>query len=154
MRERHPLLGQTLELFSWTHRQEILHLTLILPDGTRALIPAAWTDLDMTNLRDHPSKDQVSEQGTLGSLSDLLHARKVVDSFLRKLNPFDQTPVSPSKEESGHARSAVPLAKRRTNLPKTKHLGGPQSRDTKNSDQHVGQADQPGSLPMSRGGKP
>jgi hypothetical protein len=32
-------------VLGWCHRRSELHLTLVLPDGTRSLIPAAWTDL-------------------------------------------------------------------------------------------------------------
>jgi len=34
-----------LDVLGHIHRNGILHLNLILPDGTRSLIPVAWTDL-------------------------------------------------------------------------------------------------------------
>src|SRR3989442_9965227 len=40
VRDRHPFEGQTLELLGWSHRHGSLYLLLVLPDGTRSLIPA------------------------------------------------------------------------------------------------------------------
>ncbi|MEJ7715341.1 MAG: hypothetical protein WKF40_06415 [Thermoleophilaceae bacterium] len=51
-----------------------LGLILVLPDGSRSLIPAAWTDLEA------PAGATVA--GTLGSLGDLLAARRVLDGLL------------------------------------------------------------------------
>jgi hypothetical protein len=48
LRERHPLQGQSLEVLGWAQRNESLHLTLVLPDGTRSFIPAQWTDLEIS----------------------------------------------------------------------------------------------------------
>jgi hypothetical protein len=45
VRPKHPLEGQTLGVLGWSHRQGRLHLLLVLPDGSRSFIPAAWTDL-------------------------------------------------------------------------------------------------------------
>ena len=45
VRKRHPCEGQLLDVVGGAHRRGILVLTLVLPDGTRSLIPAAWTDL-------------------------------------------------------------------------------------------------------------
>jgi hypothetical protein len=45
VRRRHPFEGQALEIFACVQRRGLLHLVLVLPDGTRALLPAAWTDL-------------------------------------------------------------------------------------------------------------
>ena len=77
----------------------MLQLTLVLPDGSRSLIPAAWTDLAS------PSDDRPSSGGVLGSLADLLHARKVVDSLLHKFDASEAT--IPVKEERRRATATT-----------------------------------------------
>ena len=61
------------------HRHNSLELCLVLPDGSKSLIPAAWTDLEQI-------PEPQGESGTLGSLSDLLHARSVVDRLVHHLD--------------------------------------------------------------------
>ena len=50
---------------SWT-------FILVLPDGSRTLIPASWTDLDPSAPR------EATPLATLGSVADLLHAGRVL----------------------------------------------------------------------------
>jgi hypothetical protein len=38
--------GRSLEVLGFSRRRGVLHLLLVLPDGSRSLIPAAWTDLE------------------------------------------------------------------------------------------------------------
>src|SRR5246127_5782835 len=71
VRSRHPFEGSSLNLLGWCHRRGELHLTLVLPDGIRALVPAAWTDL-----RPAPSSPgQRAQSATLAHCSHLLQAR-------------------------------------------------------------------------------
>ena len=46
MRGRHAWEGRALELMGWMRRHGRLELILVLPDGSRLLVPAAWTDLE------------------------------------------------------------------------------------------------------------
>ncbi len=55
-------------------RRGVLELLLVLPDGSRSLIPAGWTDLEPPA---HPAP-----AGTLASVEDLLRARRLVDGLL------------------------------------------------------------------------
>ena len=120
IREHHPFQGQTLEVYGRTHRKGVLLLNLILPDGSRSLIPASWTDLELRSpIAGH------QPPATIGALPDLLHARKVVDSLLRKLDDSEQII---SVEERKHAQATTPLARSRT----TEHLGRSRSRNPKN----------------------
>ena len=153
VRDHHPLQGQVLELFSWCHRQGNLYLTLVLPDGSRSLIPAVWTDLNR-NLQTSCSDDGRSISATLGSLSHLLHARKVVDSLLRKLEPSDQAPLIHSKEERRRATPTRPLARSGKTASGTGHLARPRPRDKSNGHRHPGQADPQGGSPKNSGGQP
>ncbi|MGH2715464.1 MAG: DUF5372 family protein [Thermoleophilaceae bacterium] len=70
VRARHPLEGRSLELIGWMRRGGSLGLILVLPDGSRALIAAAWTDLE--------APATPARAGTLASLEDLLRARRLV----------------------------------------------------------------------------
>ena len=79
IRNRHPLQGQSLEVLGWIHRNGILHLTLVLPDGSRSLIPADWTDLNECNST--PTGRRLASN-VIATTSHLLHARKIVDALL------------------------------------------------------------------------
>ena len=48
-------------------RHGMLELLLVLPDGSKSLVPAAWTDAQPS------SGDDAGPVATLGSLADLLH---------------------------------------------------------------------------------
>ena len=61
------------------HKEGRLYLMLILPDQSRAHIPAGWTDLAGT------SQAHRLQSTHLASLDDLLQARLVVDALLRRL---------------------------------------------------------------------
>jgi hypothetical protein len=54
-----------------------LHLLLILPDQTRGLIPTDWTDFATG---DAPASTTPTSDA-LGSLTDLLHARLIIDAL-------------------------------------------------------------------------
>ena len=58
-------------------------MILILPDGSKSLIPADWTDLPSAAQPQKGSSAQTA--ATLGSLEDLLHARTVVDALLSRI---------------------------------------------------------------------
>jgi hypothetical protein len=87
------LQAHSLELVGWMRRRGRLDLLLVLPDGSRALIPAAWTDLEA------PVEPARAE--ALASLDDLLQARRLLDGLLRRavLAGEDDRPV-PSGEEA------------------------------------------------------
>jgi hypothetical protein len=129
------------------------YLTLVLPDESRSFIPAAWTDMDMNNFQ-YSSYDRRLTSAVLGSLSLLLHARKVVDSLLRKIDASEQAPTIPSKEEKKRAKTTHPLARRENTAPGAEPLGRPRSRDAKNDHRHTVQVDQQGGLSKNSGGQP
>ncbi len=56
-----------------------LDLLLVLPDGSKSLIPAAWTDLE-------PRNEESKQPEAIGSVRDLLQVRTVVDALLRRLD--------------------------------------------------------------------
>jgi hypothetical protein len=45
-RPRHPLQGKLLPVLGGMRRHGAVELLLVLPDGSKSLIPAAWTDAE------------------------------------------------------------------------------------------------------------
>jgi hypothetical protein len=60
----HPLEGRSLELIGCRRRGGKLELAVVLPDGSRRVIPAGWTDVWGAAV--------LRRAGTLGSIEDLL----------------------------------------------------------------------------------
>ena len=82
-------------------RHGAVELLLVLPDGSKSLIPAAWTDAEPSGA--------VGEGvvATLGSLTDLLHVCELVTGLSQR-EPAEQgqaAGMSPCKEDS---RAACP----------------------------------------------
>ncbi len=70
---------------------------MILPDGSKTLIPAAWTDIASTaQLHVAVTSNQTA---TLGSREDLFHARAVVDALLGRLARPQSEEVDPVTKE-------------------------------------------------------
>ncbi|HEY4930347.1 MAG TPA: DUF5372 family protein, partial [Terriglobales bacterium] len=67
-RPHHPFEGQSLEVLRQAHMRGRLQFVLILPDGSKSLIPAEWTDFTTGA----PQTPQL-----VGSLEDLLRARNL-----------------------------------------------------------------------------
>ena len=61
-----------------------LQFVLILPDGSKSLIPADWTDFNNTS-------DGSQALELVGSLDDLLHLRRLVDALLRRATDMPVT---------------------------------------------------------------
>ena len=74
-RPRHPLAGRRLQVIGAMRRLGRDELLVVLPDGSKTLIPAAWTDRDTT-----ANEDQALDQGTaiLAGPAELLEARELV----------------------------------------------------------------------------
>jgi hypothetical protein len=88
------------------HRKGQLLLVLILPDGSKSLIPADWTDLDS------PTQSFCAPAAaTLGSLENLLHARAVVDALLARLAKVmgEDGNSTTTKESAGARKKSKPL---------------------------------------------
>ena len=111
IRPHHPFEGQSLEVFGRLHRQGRLRLILVLPDGSRSLVPADWTDLPG---RQAVAAGEPSTQAALfGTVADLLQARTLIDALLRRL--------SLSREES--QRAAEPELPSDPTTPRGRGLG-------------------------------
>lgn len=79
-RPDHALAGKVLEVFGRLKRKGNPHLILVLPDGTRSYIPAAWTDYEPSV----PSTD-TGNISLVAGLADLWRTRQRVDALLRRI---------------------------------------------------------------------
>ena len=96
-RERHAFEGQSLAAISSVRRRGVLLVLVVLPDGSRSLIPAEWTDWSPEQADRTPADDVGDGDHDLGRLGDLLHLRKVIDALSGR-----HVESAPPKE-SGHA---------------------------------------------------
>jgi Family of unknown function (DUF5372) len=97
-RARHPFEGESLPVLGGMRRHGALELLLVLPDGSKSLVPAAWTDVDPSGV------NAVASMSTLGSLSDLLQACDlVVDLAERRGVERGQAARKSPCEEDFHA---------------------------------------------------
>ena len=84
-RERHAFEGQTLAVIGDLRRRGVHYLLAILPDGSRSLIPAAWTDWDRKAIERLPPTDADDLVGGIGGLADLLRLRGLIDALSERL---------------------------------------------------------------------
>jgi hypothetical protein len=82
-RERHAFEGQSLAAISSIGRRGILLVLVALPDGSRSLIPAEWTDWRPEPAGRTSADDVGDGDHDLGRIGDLLHLRKVIDALKR-----------------------------------------------------------------------
>lgn len=110
VRSRHPLRGHCLTVLGRVCRHGRLELLLVLPDGSKTLVPAAWTDHNATDGAVEPISGGLS--ATLGTVADLLAARELVSALAarRGRDTVQAARQSPSKEDSHAARTAQSAA--------------------------------------------
>lgn len=97
-RERHPFEGRALAVISSIRRRGVLFVLACLPDGSRALIPAQWTDWNEGDCGSvHACREANVGSRALGSLGDLLQLRHLVDALRgRSIGVGDATEGEPS----------------------------------------------------------
>jgi len=131
------------------HRKGRLLLVLILPDGSKSLIPADWTDLAL------PTQPlSVPTASTLGSLENLLHARAIVDALLDRLAPMTGEERKFRDNEGEHLarKKSEPL---RSSPRRNLSLGNPARGTQRPSHSDPGTTHRPGrSRPSRKGEKP
>ena len=100
-RRRHPFEGRSLQVLGSMRRHGAAELLVVLPDGSKRLIPAAWTDLEQ------PTAAGDDAAATLGSVSDLLHGSVLVSGLSARaaVGREQAARKSPSKEDN---RAAYP----------------------------------------------
>ena len=80
--------------FATPYRQDRLYFVLILPDGSKSLIPADWTDFAAA------SPSRMHDNHLIGSLEDLLQLRFLADALLQR--------AATSAAQLFHSRRAMP----------------------------------------------
>jgi hypothetical protein len=105
-RSRHPLVGRRLQVIGAMRRLGRNELLVVLPDGSKTLIPAAWIDRDITAV----NGDQALDQGTaiLTGPVELLHAGELVASLCARADVArgQAARKSPCKEDDRAACAA------------------------------------------------
>jgi hypothetical protein len=109
------------------HRKGRLYLILILPDGSKSLIPADWTDYAFVTR----PRQALHATATLGSVQDLLHARAITDALLNRLATIKS---EAAEEESSLARK--PPESLRSASRRKLSLGSPAGRTTASGNRH------------------
>jgi len=102
-RRRDPLEGHSLQALGRLRRHGGLELLVVLPDGSKRLIPAVWTDLDADG-------DRVEAAATLGALGDLLAACALVSALSARQTDEQAARQSPCKEDNRAACAAQSAA--------------------------------------------
>ncbi|MEO8519679.1 MAG: DUF5372 family protein, partial [Dermatophilaceae bacterium] len=111
-RARDPLAGQRLPVLRrWRRRGGGISLLVMLPDGSKRLVPREWTD-DATGEAADEATDEAdgadAASGTLGRVADLLAASELVAAFLPdRSGRRAQAARKPPCEEENHAASSA-----------------------------------------------
>ncbi|MGH3434801.1 MAG: DUF5372 family protein [Thermocrispum sp.] len=106
IRSRHPMEGQTLQVLGQMRRHGRLELLLVLADGSKSLIPAAWTD------QAEPT-ETMAAPATVATLADLEHAVVLVAALLaRDSDPRVQAACHPPSQEDDDAACTAEFAPR------------------------------------------
>jgi hypothetical protein len=110
------------------HRHGRLELLVALPDATRLLVPAAWTDLQVS------AEPPETETGTLASVEDLLAARRMLDPVLERVvlaerddggsEEIDRAVATRAGRESGARGGVVGAGRRAAAADSDESVGG------------------------------
>jgi len=106
MRPRHPLAGRELRVLGGMRRHGRLELLVVLPDGSKRLIPAEWTSqhADGGTADGGAGRGDRDTAGTLGSVTDLLAACVLVSAFSgRGQEEREQAARKPPAKEDNRA---------------------------------------------------
>lgn len=104
-RPRHPLEGRTLRMLGRMRRHGRVELLLVLPDGSKSLIPADWTDLEPAAVETGPA--------TVGTRADLGHAVALAAELLTRARQAQvQAAQRPPGQEDHHAACTAEFAAR------------------------------------------
>ena len=106
-RPRHPFEGRQLPVLGSMLRHGAMELLVVLPDGSKRLIPAAWTDLESW-----PAGGGSDGPAALGTVADLLGLSVLVSELAaRNAGSGEQAArKSPCKEDDRAACSAQSAA--------------------------------------------
>lgn len=105
-RPRHPLAGRRLQVIGAMRRSGRDELLVVLPDGSKTLIPAVWTDRDTTTTNEDSALGR--ETAVLAAPAELLGARELVVSLCARADSGGGQAArkSPCKEDDRAACAA------------------------------------------------
>jgi len=110
LRERHPFEGRVLLALGAVHRRGVALLLVVLPDGSRSLIPAGWTDLAAIRVAEPTAAIENDRHHSLARLVDFLHARTILDALLSRVPSPRPNPATTEEScratDSGASRAA------------------------------------------------
>ena len=124
-RARHPMRGKQLPVLGQRRRQGQLELLVVLPDGSKSLIPAAWTDLDSAGVQEAAV---TAGAAALGSLAQLLHASTVVRALLVRAAQGREQAARQSPCEEDHRAACAAESDAGTGSDASTKRAGPASR--------------------------
>lgn len=105
-RPRHPLEGQTLRVLGRMRRRGTDEVLLELPDGSKSLLPVAWTDLAAD------ASQPPAATATVGTVADLLAAVAFVAALLTRTSGDEEQAarLSPCEEDNraAHPTQSAP----------------------------------------------
>src|SRR5437868_7639726 len=85
-------------------------LLVVLPDGSRSLIPAGWTDLAAMPIAKPAAATENGRLHSLARLVDFLHARTILDALLSRVPSPRPNPATTEEScratDSGASRAA------------------------------------------------
>jgi len=95
----HPLHGRELRVLGGMRRHGASELLVVLPDGSKRLIPASWTGLDA-----EAGAQAADGPGTLGRVADLLGLSVLVSALsARNVDDREQAARKPPATEENRA---------------------------------------------------
>ncbi|MBN1930041.1 MAG: hypothetical protein JW786_00345 [Desulfobacterales bacterium] len=148
-RNHHPLYGRSLGIIGWHHKDEILYLTLILPDGSRSFIPASWTNINEICPQKFTQTDGRIQSDLIATASNLLNLRKKIDAIFDKLPFLEINRKNISRKENHAGKATEPLADPRRSVCRTNNLGKPRKTTTRSNHNLSCKADQQNCLPTT-----
>ena len=111
LRERHPFEGRVLQALGAVRRRGVALLLVVLPDGSRSLIPARWTDLAAMPVAEPAAATENGRPHSLARLVDFLHARTILDALLSRVASPRPNPATTEEScratDSGASRAGL-----------------------------------------------
>ena len=103
IRPRHPLHGRELRVLGRMRRHGVRELLVEIPDGSKRLIPASWTDLG-----EAAGTEEGDGPATLGPVTDLLGLSVLVSALCaRSRDDREQAARKPPAKEDDRAACAA-----------------------------------------------
>jgi hypothetical protein len=118
VRPEHPLCGQRLHVWGQLCRRGQLELVVVLGDGSKARLPAAWTDLDADSM-DGAARVPASLSGAhavVAPVEDLTRLRELVSQLQARGQRLQEKAArkSPAREDNRAANPAQSPARTRS----------------------------------------